>query len=221
MSDINASIQPENGTQQGVEAPAALSTEAGTAEMGEPLASATSNSVDSQSSTVAQPSASAPTSEATQPSAVPSSGTPQPVSIPIAGEAGNVVAAADAGAPVDGAVPVVGGDLPNVDTGASAIAGSLPAAMTSSVPLTDSVAIVAASGAQATGAEGGDAHAQFFAAMTPAYVSLNDVAASHPAHGFADQIAEHVAGLEGSADSFLVKIATEVKKLVAQIKSVL
>ncbi|MFP3638123.1 hypothetical protein [Paraburkholderia sp. SIMBA_054] len=159
MSDINASIQPQDIAQQGVETPAALNV--------------------------------------------------------------------DAGAPVGGVAPVVGGDLPNAGTDASANAGSSSAAIPSSAPLIDSVAIVTASGTQATGAEGGDAHAQFVAAMTPAYVSLGaqaaslDQGASHAAHGFADQIADHVTALEGSADSFLAKMASEVKKLVAQIKSVL
>jgi hypothetical protein len=220
MSDVDA-----GGVAPGAALPTSDLTEAGTAALGESTLNGSSNAAVSQSSTDALPSALASTNEPIQPSAVPSSGTPQPVSIPIAGDAGNGVAAVDAGARVDGAAPVAGGDIPNVDTGASVNVGSSPVVTPSPSPSIDSVAIVAAAGTPVTGAAAGDAHAQLVAAMTPAYASLarflDAKAASHPANGLADKIAEHVAGLEGSADSLLVKIATEVKKLVAQIKATL
>lgn len=142
MSDINASIQPESGAQQGAEVPSALNPEAGTAAMGEPLTSTTPSAVDSQSSTVAQSSSSEPTIEAIQPSALPSSGNPQPALIPVAGEAGNVdaqptavgqEAAGNSSGAAIGTAANAGGDT-TIAAQAQFAAATLPTALVEAAP---------------------------------------------------------------------------------------
>lgn len=180
MSDINASIQAENGTQQGAEGSAALSTTEGNAGTGTQVSD---GYVPVAESSLSPSTASVATADA--------SGTP--VTGVVDGEQGN-------------ALPVSGESKPVDAVGASTITET-------AVPDADHTA-------EQRAADQAAAQAQFAAAMTPAYVALADQS-SHPAHGLADQIAERISSLEASANSMLVSIAADVKKLLAQIKSVL
>lgn len=51
--------------------------------------------------------------------------------------------------------------------------------------------------------------------------SLVDDTAAHPAHSFADRIHSLAVTLEGSADSMLARMGVEIRRLVADLKSVL
>jgi hypothetical protein len=193
MSDINASILPDNGTQQGTEAPAALKAEVGTPALGESTNPASESS--------------------------PSASNADAVGMLATTEAATSTAATTS---VD--APSASASLQSVDV------SLIPADMAGNEAPTPSD--LSALGIATNGPESeatarqwlldkgySQAQAEFATATLPTVLVTDG--ASHPAHGLADQIAGHVASLEGSADSLLVKIATEVRKLVAQIKSVL
>lgn len=122
------------------------------------------------------------------------------------------VASVEEGKPIENGSPVVSTTSPVVQdapvadapviSSPTVEAGNVAAAVEGGAPVTGVVAAV-----------GGDA----------------ELAASHaewtsnvqPASALADQISEHVSALEGSGDTFVSRVASDVKRLVDQIKAAL